>query len=391
MIARIISFLKTPIGAAVLFMAAIFTFFYFVREYRERQELASREGGENVLPQMSPEETRAEPGEPIISEWVDEGTLNRFDPPRANPSRPATEQAPPQTANKAPEALPKLLHVYQAPKETAPPEDLVKPPRTFAPTGTLVPCQLVITVDSSSLQTPVLGFVTEDVWHNQRLILPAGTEVHSFAGQGRVRDRVSVTGEWTFVWQDGREVRANGIALDREHDLENDTYAITDGSAGIRGTVHKSDEYLEFKLFASTAIGAVAKSTESTTRSVFGEFANNSLGNAGLEGVSSVAERYAKLMLDQIEGDGLFVRVPAGTEFYIYLLQVFEPELASVAGLKQGRRPINSWENRAPPPAASQKDSLSSEVMSALDERDKIERELEKRILTNLPKKNHEN
>ena len=350
MIARIISFLKTPIGAAILFLAAVFTFFYFVREYRERQESASREGGENVLPQMSPEETRAEPGEPILSEWVDEGTLNRFDPPNDNSVPVVAQPIVQQPSNNASQALPKLLHVYQAPKEPKLPDDPIKPPRTFAPTGTLVPCQLIITVDSSSLQTPVLGFVTEDVWHNQRLILPAGTEVHSFAGQGRVRDRISVTGEWTFVWQDGREVRANGIALDREHDLENDTYAITDGSAGIRGTVHKSDEYLEFKLFTATAIGAAAKSTESTTRSVFGEFTNNSLGNAGLEGVSSVAERYAKLMLDQVEGDGLFVRVPAGTEFYIYLLQVFEPELASVAGLKQGRRPANSWEKPPEPP-----------------------------------------
>ena len=36
MIARIISFFKSPAGAAILFLVAMFTFFYFVREHRER-------------------------------------------------------------------------------------------------------------------------------------------------------------------------------------------------------------------------------------------------------------------------------------------------------------------------------------------------------------------
>jgi hypothetical protein len=65
--------------------------------------------------------------------------------------------------------------------------------------------------------------------------------------------------------------------------------------------------------------------------------------------VSTVAERYARLLLDQIEGDGLFVRVAAGTEFYLYTRQVFEPELASVAGLEQGEQPRNSWEPKDAP------------------------------------------
>ena len=101
-------------------------------------------------------------------------------------------------------------------------------------------------------------------------------------------------------------------------------------------------------VIAATALAGATKSAEKTTRSAFGEYADNSLGNAGLEGASAVAERYAKLMLDQIEGDGLFVRVPAGTEFYVYTLQVFEPNLASVAGLKQGQRPTNSWQKSNP-------------------------------------------
>ena len=347
MIARVISFFKSPAGAAILFLIAMFTFFYFVREHRERKAMAESGEGVNVLGRMSPEEIGTTPGESVTSEWVKEGTLEKFNPPADTTPAPVAKPASRQPAPK-PASLPKLVHLYRTAQAKARPPEPPKPPRTFAPPGTLIPCQLVITVDSSSLETPVVGFVTDDLWHNQQLIVPAGTEVHCFAKRGRVRDRIEVTGEWKFIFQDGREVRINGIALDRDYNPDKDSYAITDGSAGIHGSVHKSDEYLEFKMFAATALAGATKSAEKTTRSAFGEYADNSLGNAGLEGASAVAERYAKLMLDQIEGDGLFVRVPAGTEFYVYTLQVFEPNLASVAGLKQGQRPTNSWQKSNP-------------------------------------------
>ena len=345
MIARLIGFFKTPAGAAMLFLLAMFTFFYFVREHRERKALAATGTGKNVLGRMSPEESQ--PGESITSEWVKEGSYNKFTPPNETPPAPKPElrQAPPAK----PGPLPKLVHLFQPPKAKEAAPEAIKPPRHFAPPGTLIPCQLVITVDSSSLNTPVVGFVTDDVWHNRQLVIPAGTEVHAFARTGRVRDRIEVSGEWKFVWRDGKEVRIHGIALDRDYDPEADSFALTDGSAGIRGTIHKSDELLEFKLFAATALSGISRNAKQTTRTVLGEYENNSWSNAALDGASSVSDRYAQLMLDQIEGDGLFVRVPAGSEFYVYTLQVFEPQLASVAGLKQGQRPSNSWQKSAVP------------------------------------------
>ena len=383
---RVIGFFKTPAGAGVLFLVAMFVFFYFVREYRERraeQEQAANKA--NVLGKMSPEEEGTNPGSPITSEWVKEGQLDKFNPPADEPAaKPVVVGEPPAPPPAG--APPKLVHLYQAPKGKKVLPSPPKPPRTFAPGGTLIPCQLVITVDSSSLETPVVGFVTEDVWHNQERIIPAGTEVHCFAKRGRVRDRIEVTGTWKFVWQDGREVRIHGIALDRDYDPDADSYSITDGSAGIRGTVTKSDEFLEFKMFAATALAGATRSAEKTTRTAFGEFADNSLGNAALEGASEVAERYAKLMLDQIEGDGLFVRVPAGTEFYVYTLQTFEPKLASVAALKQGQQPRNSWQPRGSAsndPALPEsvqpprQHTLPASVLKTLEERDQLEQDVQ--------------
>ncbi len=340
---RVIAFFKTRTGAGVLLLLGLFAIFYFIREYRERnaQEASVVAEGEELLGQMSPEENKPEPDEPVTSEWVKENKLSRFRPPPPSVADPLPTKP---TNKKQKVSLPKLVHFYEEPKPEPVPSNEMEPPRVSAPTGTLIPCQLIITVDSSSLETPVIGFVTEDVWHNGNLIVPAGTEVHSFAKRGRVRDRIAVSGTWQFVWQDGRQYNVNGLALDRTYDYDKDSYGLTDGSAGIRGEIAKSDEFLEFKLFAATMIGGAARASEETTESIFGSRPSNSIENAGLEGISAVAERYAKLLLDQIEGDGLFVRVAAGTEFYVYTLQVFEPELASVAGLTQGETARNSWQ-----------------------------------------------
>ncbi len=376
MIGRLIGFFKNPAGAGILFLIGMFATFYFVRTYREHKALEAESAERvNVLGTMSPEEAGPDPEAPLTSEWVKEGELNKFNPPPDRDTEPPKEVAVKRESNQPP-ALPPLVHLYREAEEEQPTPEPVKPPRTFAPTGMLIPCQLVITVDSSSLQTPVIGFVTDDVWHNQQLIVPAGTEVHSFARRGRIRNRIEVNGTWTFVWLDGREVRLNGIALDRGYDPDKDSYAITDGSAGIRGTVEKSDEFLEFKMFAATALAGASKNAKNTTKTVFGEYENNSVTNALLDGGSSVASRYADLMLDQIEGDGLFVRVPAGTAFYIYTLQVFEPKLASVAGIKQARQPVNSWEKKPPINTEPQPEP----VVQSLDKRDDLERLIRARM-----------
>lgn len=184
-------------------------------------------------------------------------------------------------------------------------------------------------------------------------------------------------------------MRINGIALDREYDPDKDTYALTDGSAGIRGEVTKSDEFLEFKMFAATALAGISRNAKKTTKTVLGEYENNSFSNAAIDGASSVSERYAKLMLDQIEGDGLFVRVTAGTEFYVYTLQVFEPKLASIAGLKQGQRPINSWQKAAPErsdpglPRSVREPEPTPSIMKTLEGREQLERAIRARLQEN--------
>ena len=148
--------------------------------------------------------------------------------------------------------------------------------KNYAPYGRLIPCELIVTVDSSSIQTPIIGMVTEDVYHDGRLIIPAGTEVHGKAQTDRTRERIASGNNWTLVWPGGEELRLSGIALDREADPSGDGWAITDGSAGLRGRVLKSDDMSEIKLFAATFLsGAASASPAAATGRWFGKAERN--------------------------------------------------------------------------------------------------------------------
>ena len=95
----------------------------------------------------------------------------------------------------------------------------------------LLQCKLVVTVDSSSIRTPIIGLVTEDLWHDGRLIVPAGTEIHGQARLDRMRERIASEGEWTLVWMSGLELPVSGLALDLEKKTDG-TFEITDGQRG---------------------------------------------------------------------------------------------------------------------------------------------------------------
>jgi len=71
--------------------------------------------------------------------------------------------------------------------------------------------------------------------------------VHGTAQADRHRERIASGGSWTLVWQSGEELRLKAIVLDREFCGDQEGWAITDGSAGLRGRVIKSDDLAEIK------------------------------------------------------------------------------------------------------------------------------------------------
>jgi hypothetical protein len=251
------------------------------------------------------------------------------------PFQPVPRELPvvPAGANAEPVAVisvqpPAVLPLSLAPVriESTPTSDPV------APYGRLIPCETVLTLESSRLETPVIGLVTEDVWHEGRLVVPKGAEVHGRAAADRTRERLAAEGAWRIVWRtpgadNGTELAVQGIALDRERDAMG-RWGMHDGTAGLRGQVLTSSDWREVQLFAATFLSTatLALQDSRTTAGVLGETvtAAATARNATLAGTSAVLRDYARQIREAVERDGIYVRVPAGKPFYLYVTQTLD-------------------------------------------------------------------
>ena len=275
---------------------------------------------------------KATNNEPQIIKTVDR-EISEFKPPKEDPPKPTPKPQPTaptkkKIATKKKVSIPPISLFAEVPQ---PPEP--KPIESkYAPYGRLIRCELVITVDSSSINTPIVGLITHDVWHKNELIIPAGTEVHGNAQADRARERIASSGQWTLVWQNGKELRINGLALDREKNPDGEGWAITDGSAGLRGKLLKTDNLAEIKLFAATLLSGAAASLTESEQTIFGSQSPSSLNNAPFEGAQTVLSTYATQVFNAIERDGFYVRVPAGKQFYLYVTETIDTSKA-VRGL----------------------------------------------------------
>ena len=221
------------------------------------------------------------------------------------------------------------------------------PKGDYAPAFRLVKCQLVNTVDSANILTPIIGLVTDDLCWNGKIIIRAGSEVHGVANVDRVRERIAGNGQFTFILNEpnglGREVVVRGMVLDMEKDDNVDSYGIADGSAGLRGDVIRTANSDVIKLYAASLINGIASAFSSGANGVLGNrvFTNSSsLGLSALQGgvinpavggTQGVLDRYAQQIASGIERDGFFVRVPAGKQFYLYCTEAIDLSKAIVA------------------------------------------------------------
>jgi hypothetical protein len=221
------------------------------------------------------------------------------------------------------------------------------PKGEYAPAFRMLKCQLVNTVDSSNIATPIIGLVTEDLWWNGKVIIRANSEVHGIANVDRVRERIASTGEFTFVLNEpdgrGRELVLRGMALDMEKGDDISSSGITDGSAGLRGDIIRTANNDVVKLYAASLASGFAGAFGSGASGIMGNrvFTNNaSIGLSALQGAvvnpiaggtQSVLDRYAEQIASSIDRDGFFVRVPAGKQFYVYCTEAIDLSRAHVA------------------------------------------------------------
>jgi len=257
-------------------------------------------------------------------------TLTREGARFAKPPAPPSNVSGPVPAPSAPVATPRQLPLILF---SAAPEVPATPTPPTAPYGRLIPCETVVAIESNRLETPIIGLVTEDIWHDGQLVIPAGAEVHGHAALDRVRERLAAQGAWRIVWRtpdsdNGTELVTEGIVLDREFDRATKTWGEHDGSAGLRGEVVKTDNDRELKLFAATFL-ATATSALQDSRPTAGLLGESSVPiatarNAVLAGTGAVLREYAQAMREAIARDGFYLRVPAGKPFYLYLTETLD-------------------------------------------------------------------
>ncbi len=216
----------------------------------------------------------------------------------------------------------------------------------YAAYGRFIRCKLLITVDSNRIQTPIVGLVLEDVYSvDHELVVPAMAEVHGMAQLTSAQDRIGSQNRWVLVWQkDGREVElpVTGIALDHVPAPNGDGWGLTDGSAGLRGQVIKTDNLAEIKALLAQFTAGVAQSMaqNEVQEAVTGNGTivieqNNGLKQALAQGAQNAASLYAQQVSDAVKRDGVFIRVAAGTDFYLYVTQTLDAAQART-GATQG-------------------------------------------------------
>jgi hypothetical protein len=234
----------------------------------------------------------------------------------------------------------------------------------WLPPGIFIPCALVNTVESSHINTPVVGEVIRDVVQKNNgiphVIIPAGTLVNSFAQSGAVRDRIEVAGNWIFVFPDGHQLKVRGIACDREADPANQQFGLEDGSAGLQGEIVESDHWANAKAFIALLMTATMQTGTAVATSALQ--AAHTTGVTSLPDTTPILSKYVDQLLNGETGDGRFVRVRAGKEFYVYPTETIEPLNRTIsdsrpAGDQGAAQPLS--------PAASEAVELEKQILKA--------------------------
>jgi hypothetical protein len=308
-----------------------------------RREVVRPKPVENVAAAASTrdeESTAAAPGGPLSRRRDEKRTLPEI---FRMPGGPA-----PDAATRAPS---------EAPKAPAPREAL----QVFAPYGRLIKCQLVDTLDSVTARSePIVAIVTQDLDWDGNVIIPAGSEAFSYAAAAPVIDgegvgRLVDNGEWTLVLPgggeqgNGRELSLKARAVNRQESVTGERGSVRswgpdDGADGLIGYTLSTLDNREIRLFAAAAISGMAQGLGAVAERqvpapgvsgvlgatqvapTLGNAAISSLGTGAVDAVNEVASR----IREEISRRGIYVRVPAGKEFYLFVEQTIDPRRAEV-------------------------------------------------------------
>lgn len=346
---RIIRFFFSGPGAILVVVAIALTVAWIIQQGQEKQRAeAAKHQVERPLGQVKPSETvdQSEASKEVIL------SNKRLNPPIAGEAPTPSQVSFAMPRQQA--ALPTLVSFYSqvaaTPSPTPEASQRPKAPLAWLPPSIFIPCALVNTVDSSHINTPVVGEVLHDVIQDndgvRHLIVPAGTIVSCFAQSGAVRDRIEVAGVWLFVYPDGRNLRVPGMACVRQADPSNHQFGDEDGSAGLAGESIESDHWASAK--ALLALLMVAADQTGTAVATSALQAPHTTGVLQVPDTTPILAKYIDQLLNGETGDGRYIHVRAGTEFYIFPTDTILPSHRSVVTTSQAGTSGNGNESNTP-------------------------------------------
>ena len=215
----------------------------------------------------------------------------------------------------------------------------------YAPFGRLLDCKLINTLESNIEGTPLIAVVIKDLWWTnskgeRKLIIPAGTEVHGKMGSC-VRNRMMSEGNFILVWQItssqvGIELQLQGRVLEKSNQAGDKTKAtITDMAHGIPGRVMGNSNLNEMLQYTMAFARGLSEGFETTKTfdngSTIVTESDGTTKNALAKAFESLSNVALENITDKISKESYYIRVPAGTEFYLYIEQVTDIEKAAIA------------------------------------------------------------
>ena len=324
---KAIEFFYKGHGALILIAAVVISLGIWMRQKQDKKvaEKAKHETKRD-LGTINPK-TATEPN--AVPQEV---KLDKREISQAYRSEPTPTPQAPIVNNSATAPLPTLVSFYaqvtETPTPTPEPKQAPTPrpaPEAWCPPSRFIPCVLINTVNSSHMNTPVVGKVEHDVVcvngvdqnGNQRRVIniPAGTVVSCFANGGSVRDRIEVAGTWLFVFPDNRSLKVDGIACDREADPSTMQFGDEDGGAGLKGELVESNHWANAQAFLALLM---TTANQAITAGASGALSRGYGVGVALPDTSGIQAKYLDQLFNGQNGDARYVHVAASTEFYIF-------------------------------------------------------------------------
>ena len=203
--------------AAVLHQAKEYTYEAPIQEYREQQKPKTLK-----MIEMTPENNSEKQAESPEFPKMDFARPEPPVPQRGNSDqRRSIERRPaiPRGSIQQPKVLRPVILPINLYTKTDQASTVVPDDKDIAPYGRLLRCELVGTISTGSLQTPIRALVTESLWWNGVEIIPAGVELHGMVSGSPSRDRIGTSSSWIAVYpfldeRSAYQMQLTGIALD---------------------------------------------------------------------------------------------------------------------------------------------------------------------------------